>query len=148
MNPKYPAPWVPSPVCWWPLPRSVHQGQDPHDFVVDLVHQSIAFVRDHFAGASNRAGSGQLGMVGKPSRRVTEKHVQSPGRERVVGRNVQPDVVAILFRFGCPSNFQVALVTRARRAANLASTSSLERPEPARMDTLPAWTLLANRASY
>ena len=106
------------------------------------------FVRDQFAGARNLAGSAELWVVSKPGRRVTEKLVQSRGRPKVIGCDVQPDVVAILFRFGRPNDFHGASVALARRAANLASTSSLERPIPARMDTLPASTLLARKASY
>ena len=55
-----------------PLPRRVHQGQDPHGFARKLVHQAIVFVRDQLAGACNLAGVTKLRMVGKPGRRVAE----------------------------------------------------------------------------
>jgi hypothetical protein len=67
-------------------------------------------------------------MVCKPSRGVTEELVQSRGCSKVIGCDVPPDVVAILFRFGRPNDFHGARVAPTRRAANLALTSSLERP--------------------
>lgn len=109
-----------------PLARSVNQGQHPHGFAADFVHQAIAFMRHQLAGSLNLSRPPQLRVIRQPGGRITEKLIHTGGRSRVVGRNVVPNVSTILQRFRRPNDPHAWLVTTARRAANVASTSSLE----------------------
>lgn len=126
----------------WPLPCGMHQGEHPNGFLLDLVHQAIALVQDNFPGAGNSAGAAELGMIGQPDSCLAENLVHLDGGTRTVGRDVIEDLRTIIFCLGRPANFQdCAACAAARRAANVASTSSFERPRPARIEARPASTL-------
>ena len=80
-------------------------------------------------------------MRGQPDGRIAEKLIHANGRAGVVGRDVVPNVGAALFRFWRPDDYHVwPAAAWLRLAANAASTSSFDRPTPARIEARPAST--------
>ena len=55
---------------------------------------------DQLAGANNLARVPQLGMIGQSGCRIAENLVHARRGVKVVGGDVQPDVITVLFRFG------------------------------------------------
>ena len=110
----------------WPLARSVNQGQQPNGFAANFVNQAIAFMWDQLAGTLNFSRSPQLRVIGQSSGRIAEKFIHASSRSQIIGRDVVPNFNAILQCFWRPNDPQAWLATTARRAANVASTSSLE----------------------
>src|SRR5260221_298087 len=80
--------------------------------------------------------------------RVAENLIHPGRRARIVGCDVVPHIGTVLLRFGRPNNPHAWLATLARRAANSASTSSFDRPNPARIEARPASTLRRRNSSY
>lgn len=122
----------------------MHQGQHPNCVLLDLVNKAIIFVRDYLARTRNPADTPILRMMGEPGGCLAEQFVHLDGGTRAVGSDVIEYLGAVVFRLGRPENFHdsVALLTTAvRRAANVASTFSFERPRPARIEARPASTL-------
>lgn len=130
-----------------PLPCGVNQGQHPHGVAFNFIDEPVAFMWHQLAGAGNLAGVAEFGMVGQPGCGGAEQSIHARRCARAVRCDVAPNLVAVLLRFRCPDDFHAFPPAPARRAANLASTSSLLRPTPARIDALPASTLLARKAS-
>lgn len=89
---------------WRPLPADMHQGQHPHRFPLDLVYQSIVFMRDQLVGAGDYPRPAQLWVIGQRGSRITEKRIQPRGGLRVVGGDVVPHVGAVLLRLRRPEN--------------------------------------------
>lgn len=79
-----------------PAARSVNQGQQPHGFAADFVHQAIAFMWDQLAGSMNLSWQPQLRVFGQSSGRIAKELIYASSRSRVVGRDVVPNVSAIL----------------------------------------------------
>lgn len=122
----------------------MHQGEHPNRILLDLVDQTIAFVHDRFTGAGNAAGAPILRMIGEPGRSLAEQIVHLDGGTRTVGGDGAENLGAVVFCLGRSADFHDSvafLAAAARRAANVASTSSFERPRPARIETRPASTL-------
>src|SRR5258708_15577562 len=124
-----------------PLACRMDQGQHPYDVAFDLVHQTIAFVRDQLASAGDFPGPAKHWKIRQLSGCDAEKLVQPGGRPQVVGRDMIPHLGAILLRLWRPNDLHARLATLLRRAANSVSTSSLDRPRPARTDARATSTL-------
>ena len=83
----------------------MHQGQHPNRVPLNLIHQPITFVRHQFASACDLARLAHLWMRGQPSGRIAEKLIHAHGRVGVVGRDVVPNVGAVLFRLWRPDDY-------------------------------------------
>jgi hypothetical protein len=129
---------------WRPLPGRMHQGEHPHYVLLYLIDQAVAFMHHDFTGARNAPGAPILWMIGKPGSGLAEQIVHLDGGMRAVDSDVIEDLGAVGFCLGRPADAHDSvtfLAAVARRAANVASTSSFERPRPARIDARPASTL-------
>ena len=118
----------------------MNQRQYPHRFAVNLVPEAVAFVRYQLAGPGILSRLAHHGVLDQPGGRVAENLIYPGRRAWIVGCDVVPHIGAVLLRFGRPNNPHAWFGTLARRAANSASTSSFDRPNPARIEARPAST--------
>src|SRR5471032_2792928 len=124
------------------------QCQHPHGVAVNLIHKTVVVVRNQFTSAGDLAGTPQLWKINQPRGSVAEQLVHPGSGSHAIGRDVFPHLVPILFGFRGPDNLHALLAAFARRFANLASTSSFERPRPARSEARAASTLVLRNSSY
>lgn len=119
------------------LPGGMHQGEHPDRVLLDLVDQAVELL---CTTASRVPGMRPvrpiLRMISEPGSGLAEQIVHLDGGTRAVGGDVIEDLGAVVFRLGRPADFHDSvtfLAAAVRRAANVASTSSFERPRPARI---------------
>lgn len=67
--------------AWRPHPCGVHEGQNPHCFVLHLVHQPVAFVGDQLPRACNLTRFTKVRMLGQATRRFSKKLIHPDGGE-------------------------------------------------------------------
>src|SRR3546814_12781726 len=79
---------------------------------------------------------------------LAEKLVYLDSGRWVVGDDIVPDVGTILLGFRCPENPHASPEALVRCATNLPSTSSLDRPRPARTEVRAISTLSCRTSSY
>src|SRR5258706_11895653 len=130
-----------------PLASRMGNSEHPDHFAVDLVDQPVTLMRDQFARSGYLPAAAAHRKVAQGLRRIAEKLVQPRGGVRIVGRDEVPDIGAVLLRLRCPDDPHAWRATLARRAAKSASTSSLDRPRPARIEERDASTLVRKKAS-
>src|SRR5471032_247990 len=126
----------------------MNQCQHPHGVAINLIHKPVVLVRNQFTSAGDLAGTPQLWKINQLRGSVAEQFVHPRSGGHAIGRDVLPNLVPILFGFRGPDNPHALLATLARRFANLASTSSFERPRPARSEARAASTLVLRNSSY
>ena len=71
---------------------------------IDLIDQTIAFVRYQFASTRYLACRANLRMVSQPRSRSAEKPIHVNSRIGVFSRDVVPNVGSILFRLRRPDD--------------------------------------------
>src|SRR3546814_3761030 len=79
---------------------------------------------------------------------LAEKLVDLDSGRWVVGDDIVPVVGTILLGFRCPENPHASPEALVRCATNLPSTSSLDRPWPARIEVRAISTLRCRNSSY
>jgi len=81
-----------------PQSRRMHQRQNPHRVFMYFVHQSVALVRNQFAGTWNLAHSAKQWVLGQSVRRLREKLIHAQSGEWVVLPDVVQDIGSVTFR--------------------------------------------------
>jgi hypothetical protein len=89
----------------WPLPSRAHQRKYPHGITFKFVDQAIVFVRNPLARTGNLSDATNLRKVGQVMRGVAKRGIHGHCSLFVVLGNIVEDILAILFRFGCPAEF-------------------------------------------
>ena len=81
----------------WPSTCRVHQRQNPHDFALHFVNQSVVFVRNQLARARNLTCFSKVWVIRQAGGSFGKKLIHPDGCEWVVIADVINDVCAVLF---------------------------------------------------
>jgi hypothetical protein len=81
-----------------PHSGDMHQRQNPYCLIFDLVHQSIVFVWNEFAGASNLAGVPKHWLIAQTCRGIRKNLIHADSCRGIVEANVVKDVATIQLR--------------------------------------------------
>lgn len=131
-----------------PKTRNVHHSQYPYRVLGKFIDQAVVFVRKKLARPWDEARFPEFRMGGQSFGRLAEQRIHACSSTGVPLDEVVPNCETVLHGLGRPPNPHRPLSARARRAANSASTSSFERPRPARTEARAVSTFWCKNASY